>query len=106
MMIIRAAEQPLLDGAKSPLVSRRLLTRDNYTGSVSMTWIQLNGAHARQNSGTGDRFYYILSGAARFSIGDEPPETAGAGDIVCPPKNVDYVFEGDITYLYVNAPAS
>ena len=82
-----------------------MLTRDTFAGAIGVTWIKLDGAHAPQNSGEGERFYYILTGTAKFRIDGTAPETAEAGDIVYMPKNVNYVFEGDITYLYVNLPA-
>lgn len=102
--VIRAAEQPLIESTKSPLVSRVLLKRETFGGSATVSWIKLDGAHARQNSGPGERFYYILSGGVEFRVEGEPPQQAIAGDIVYMPKNRDYTFEGDITYLYINLP--
>jgi ethanolamine utilization protein EutQ (cupin superfamily) len=103
--VIRAADQPLKHGEKSPLVTKRLLSKETFAGAIGVTWIKLEGTHAPQNSGTGERFYYILSGTVEFRIDGHAPEQAQAGDIVYMPKNVMYTFEGDITYLYVNIPA-
>jgi hypothetical protein len=100
--VIRAAEQPLLESTRSPLSSRRLLAPETFGGRAGVSWIRLSGAHARQNSGPNERFYYILSGSVVFQVDGEPPRQAQAGDIVYMPKNCDYTFEGDITYLYIN----
>ena len=41
-MIVRASEQPLVEGAKSPLVSRRMLTKESFAGAIGVTWIKLS----------------------------------------------------------------
>jgi quercetin dioxygenase-like cupin family protein len=102
--VVRAAEQPLVESGKSPLVSRTLLKRETFGGVATVSWIKLDGMHARQNSGPGERFYYILSGSVVFQVAHQPPERAEAGDVVYMPKNCYYTFEGRITYLYNNVP--
>jgi quercetin dioxygenase-like cupin family protein len=104
MKIIRAAEQPLRDGTSSPLVSRRLVTPDDTAVGVALSWVRLSGAHARQNSGGGQRLYYVLSGEAQFDIEGGASGRAAAGDVVVVPPHVDYTFEGFMEYLYVNIP--
>lgn len=104
MKIIRAADCPVRDGASSPLVSRRLVTPADTAIGMAVSWVRLAGAHARQNSGAGQRLYYILSGEARFDVGQQTSGVAGAGDVVIIPQDVDYTFEGNMDYLYVNIP--
>jgi len=100
--VIRASEQPLIESTKSPLASRRLLAPETSGGAAGVSWIRLNGTHAAQNSGSGERFYYILSGSVVFDVEGEELRQADAGDVVYMPKNRNYTFTGDITYLYIN----
>ncbi len=105
MKIVRFADQPLRDGTNSPLVNRRLVTPEDTSAGVAISWVRLDGMHASQNSGAGQRLYYVLSGGARFDIEGGAKGDAGAGDVVIIPPDVNYTFEGGMDYLYVNIPA-
>ena len=105
MSVIRFGEQDEFGQGDLPLVMRRLLAADRHTDAVSITWVSIWGRHERLRTDVSDRAYFLITGTARFQVGDDPWEDAAAGDVVLIPASVPYEFEGTCTYLVINAPA-
>jgi mannose-6-phosphate isomerase-like protein (cupin superfamily) len=74
-------------------------------GDVSVTWVRLEGRHRRLRTDRSTRVYYVLEGAATFVLGDDPPFELGKDDTVVVPRGTPYEFQGEMTYLVLNAPA-
>ncbi|MBA3348056.1 MAG: cupin domain-containing protein [Actinobacteria bacterium] len=103
-MLIRAADRPEVDAPEDDLVMRALLRAADDAG-LSLTHVRLSGAHRALRTLRSARVYYVLDGSARFSLGDDEPVVASAGDVVVVPRGELYLFEGELTYLVLNAPA-
>ncbi len=101
-MLIRAADRELVDAPEDDLTMRGLLRADDGAG-LSLTEVRLQGAHRPLRSLNSARVYYLVSGSARFRIGDADLD-AGPGDVVVIPQGEVYSLEGDLTYLVLNAP--
>ena len=103
-MLIRRAEVPKVVEPENALVLHELVRSAETGGDVSVTWVQLSGRHRRLRSARSTRVYYVLEGSARFTVGDEQPVEAHAGDVVVIARGAAYELEGDLTYLVVNGP--
>ena len=103
--VIRPGELPLEREADNPISYRRIIRRDHHGAGISMTWIRLKGRHRRLVCHGSDRVYYILTGSAKFRLGEAAPEKAQAGDSVFIPRGTPYDFIGEMDYLVMNGPA-
>ena len=103
-MLIRRSEVPEVVEPENALVLRELVRSEETSGDVSVTWVRLSGRHRRLRSIRSTRIYYVLTGSARFTVGDEQPVEGHAGDAVVIPRGTAYELEGDFTYLVVNGP--
>ena len=104
-MIVRFADQTPITENGHPLVMYRLLDRARHTDGLSVTWVQLWGEHSRMRTVASERIYVVVAGNGTFQVGDDPTEMVGPGDVVLVPRNIGYQFEGNFTYLVLNAPA-
>lgn len=102
-MLIRHGDRPEVDAPEDDLTMRALLTAADAAG-LSLTEVRLRGAHRPLRSLSSPRVYYIVSGSARFRIGDTEGIEALPGDVVVIPQGEVYALEGDLTYLVLNAP--
>lgn len=105
-MLITPESVPQLDEPDNGLTMRRLVTREGHWGSVSATWVELDGRHQRLRNDHSDRIYYVLEGQARFRLGEEEPIEATAGDAVLIPRATPYELQGRLRYLVISAPAT
>jgi mannose-6-phosphate isomerase-like protein (cupin superfamily) len=103
LVFIRREDTTEVSAPLDSLVMRALVTAAHGAGT-SVTWVRLAGPHRRLRTDRSARVYYVLEGSAAFVLGDEPPIEARAGDVVVVPRGVPYEFEGDMTYLVINAP--
>jgi 3-hydroxyacyl-CoA dehydrogenase/mannose-6-phosphate isomerase-like protein (cupin superfamily) len=101
---VRHDEAAEIGVADDALAMRPLVTAAHEAG-MSVTWVELAGRHRRLRSDRSTRVYYILRGSATFVLGDEPKVDARERDVVVVPRGTSYEFEGDVTYLVLNAPA-
>lgn len=70
-------------------VSRRVFTGDGAT----LAWTTLNPGHdARPHSHHYEQIVYIVSGRARFTVGDESAEL-GPGDVLLVPPDIEHFAE-------------
>jgi len=104
-MIIRLKDIPEIKGKSSPLVMKPIITRDQHSKDISVTWVRIWGDHKRMVCHVSDRPYYILDGEGEFQVGDQSPVQVTAGDSVFVPRGVPYSFCGHMTYLVMNGPA-
>lgn len=104
-MIIKLDKVSEQSEAGNPLVLKKIITRDEHSPHISVTWVKLWGRHKKLVCDVSDRVYYIIEGDAEFQVGDNDPGHVKAGDFVFVPKGAAYVFEGDMTYLVMNGPA-
>ncbi|MBM3677223.1 MAG: hypothetical protein FJW96_04970 [Actinobacteria bacterium] len=102
---IRLAEVTEVHEPENAVSMRPLVSRASHGGDLSMTWIRLDGLHRPLRTDSSTRVYYLLEGSASFTVGDERPFEAVAGDTVVIPRGVVYAFEGQMTYLCINGPA-
>lgn len=103
-MLIRADEQPAIEASEDAVVMRKLVDAA-HTAGVSITHVRLSGVHRPLRTDHSTRIYYVLEGAGTFAVGDDPPVRAGEGDVVVIQPGVRYGFDGELTYLVLNAPA-
>jgi mannose-6-phosphate isomerase-like protein (cupin superfamily) len=103
-VLIRRDDTTEISAPLDSLVMRALVTAAHAAGT-SVTWVQLAGAHRRLRTDRSARVYYVLQGSARFVLGGEPSFEVRADDVVVVPRGVAYEFEGEMTYLVINAPA-
>lgn len=104
-MIVRFADQTPIVEDGHPLVMYRLVDRVRHIDGLSVTWVQLWGEHSRMRTPASERVYVVVAGGGTFQVGDDAAETVGPGDVVLVPRDVAYQFEGNFTYLVLNAPA-
>ena len=105
-MIIRHGDVPEALQPPRPLSLKRLITAEEHTANLSMTWVHIWGHHERVVNATSDRAYYILEGEGVFQVGDDTPmEAVTAGDVVYIEHGTPYEFEGHMRYIVVNGPA-
>src|SRR5262249_22257871 len=104
LMLIRRAQVPEVAEPENALMLRELVGSEATSGDVSATWVRLSGRHRRLRSVRSTRIYYVLTGSARFAVGDEESVEAHAGDAVVIPRGAAYEIEGNLTYLVVNGP--
>ncbi len=104
-MIVRLSDQQDRFEDRNPIVMRGLLGRERNIESISMTWIQIAGRHARLRTDEADRTYVMVAGHGSFQLGVEDVEAVGPGDVVFIPRGTPYEFEGHFTYLVINTPA-
>ena len=104
-MIIHAADLPETPQDPRPLVLKRVINIDEHTPQISVTWTRIWGHHDRVVNETSDRVYYVISGSARFQVGDGTVEPVSDGDFVFIPHGVGYEFEGEMEYIVMNGPA-
>jgi len=102
--IVRHEEAAEIAAADDALAMRPLVTAAHEAG-MSVTWVELAGRHRRLRTERSTRVYYILRGSATFVLGDAPGLEAREGDAVVVPRATSYEFEGEVTYLVLNAPA-
>ena len=102
--VVRHDEAAEIGVADDALAMRPLVTAAHEAG-MSVTWVELAGRHRRLRTDRSTRVYYILRGSATFVLGDEPKVDARERDVVVVPRGTSYEFEGDVTYLVLNAPA-
>lgn len=88
-----------------PLVMKTIITREDHTEHLSVTWVKIDGHHKKMVCDLSDRAYYIIEGDGWFQVGEEEPFDVAATDSVFIPRGVPYVFEGTMTYLVMNGPA-
>jgi mannose-6-phosphate isomerase-like protein (cupin superfamily) len=89
-----------------PLVLKRIVTAEQHTPALSVTWVRIDGHHDRVLNAACDRAYYVIEGSGRFQVGDGAPvEPVATGDFVYVARGTPYEFEGAMTYLVVNGPA-
>jgi mannose-6-phosphate isomerase-like protein (cupin superfamily) len=103
-MLVRSSDSEEIATPEDALVMRKLLTAA-HGDDLSITHVRLDGVHRPLRTLRSTRVYYVLEGAGRFTVGDEPPVVADAGDVVVVPRGVAYGFEGTLTYLVLNTPA-
>jgi mannose-6-phosphate isomerase-like protein (cupin superfamily) len=103
--VIRFGEQEPFGEGDLPLVMRRLLDAERHTDALSITWVSIWGRHERLRTDASDRAYFLVTGTARFQVGDGPWEEVAAGDVVLVRRGQPYELEGTCTYLVINAPA-
>lgn len=104
-MLVRPADVPKVADARDAVVMRPLVTAAEHGPYLSITLVELRGRHRRLRTDRSTRAYCILDGRATFSVGEDAPFVADAGDVVVVPAGTDYAFEGDMRYLVVNGPA-
>jgi L-gulonate 3-dehydrogenase len=102
--IVRHDEAAEIAVAEDALAMRQLVTAAHEAG-MSVTWVELAGRHRRLRTERSTRVYYVLRGSATFVLGDGPRLEAKEGDAVVVPRGTSYEFEGEMTYLVLNAPA-
>jgi mannose-6-phosphate isomerase-like protein (cupin superfamily) len=104
-MIIHPADVPEQPQEPRPLVLKRVINVEEHTPRISVTWVRLFGHHDRVVNPECDRVYYVISGSARFQVGEDAVEAVAAGDFVFIPHAVPYEFEGEMEYIVMNGPA-
>jgi mannose-6-phosphate isomerase-like protein (cupin superfamily) len=103
-MLIRAADVQEVTEPENAVVMRALLPASATDGDLSVTRVELSGAHRRLKTRRSTRAYYVLAGSARFAVGDGEPFEARGGDLVVVPRDTPYDLEGEMTYLVINGP--
>ena len=103
-MLISSRHQPTVEVPEDALVMRALV-RAGETPDVSVTYVRLSGAHRVLRTVRSTRVYYVLEGAARFTVGDGEPFDAECGDAVIIPRGMGYSLQGTLVYLVINSPA-
>jgi len=87
-------------------LSFRQLTNANSHGpDVSLTWVEINGAHRSLVTNKSTRVYYLLEGSFVFKVFPKNQILACAGDIIVIPRSQEYSFLGSGKYLVINGPA-
>ena len=105
-MIIRLEDIPEIKGRNNaPLLMKPIITREQHSKDISVTWIKNWGPHGWVVCHVSDRPYYILEGEGEFQLGDGEPFKVKAGDSVYIPRGVPYTLDGQMTYLVMNGPA-
>jgi ethanolamine utilization protein EutQ (cupin superfamily) len=104
-MRIKLEDVPEVIGKHNPVVMKPVITRDQHSEYISITWAKIDGYHKRMSCGISDRPYYIIDGEGEFQVGDDESVKVQSGDFVFIPKGVAYSFSGDMTYLVMNGPA-
>jgi mannose-6-phosphate isomerase-like protein (cupin superfamily) len=104
-MIIKAQDVPEIKVEGQPLTVKRIVSRDQHSEDISVTWVQVVGHHNRVVSDVTDRVYYIVEGEGEFQVADQPPGKVAAGDYVFIPKGTPYELDGHMTYLVMMGPA-
>lgn len=105
-MIIRQDEIAASQLGEKPVWTKALLTRQDHTEELSVTWVRMEGRCCqRMTCQLSARVYVLLSGQGEFQVGQSPSEAVSEGDLVYIPKGEPYSFSGDMTYLVINVPA-
>lgn len=84
---------------------RQILTGLESGGSMSLTWVQLEGMHRRLRVRRSRRVYYILSGTFTFQVEGATAVDVSADDVLLLEPGATYRFEGRGNYLVLNTPA-
>jgi len=84
---------------------RQLANVNSHGADVSLTWVEINGAHRSLVTNKSTRVYYLLEGSFVFNVFPEDEILASAGDIVVIPRSQKYSFLGSGKYLVINGPA-
>ncbi|MCF6508112.1 hypothetical protein E9549_11945 [Blastococcus sp. MG754426] len=100
----RAEEIGLQAEPENDLVLRTLVPGDRTGGTLSATWVRLEGQHRRLRNVRTHRTYYVVTGSFVFAVGDAPPVRIPAGDALVLPPGVVYDLRGRGTYLVLNSP--
>jgi quercetin dioxygenase-like cupin family protein len=105
-MVIHPDDVKEMPQEPRPLALKRVITVEEHTPNISVTWVRIWGHHDRVVNETSDRVYYVIEGEGRFQVGDGAPvEKVAAGDFVFIPHQVPYEFEGNMRYIVMNGPA-
>ena len=102
---IKTANVKLLREESNNLNFRQLVTSKNHGLDLSVTWVEINGAHRRLVTYKSTRVYYLLEGSFTFYINSDEQTLANAGDVVIIPRSCPYYFLGSGKYLVINGPA-
>lgn len=102
-MRIRLSELPAIPLGNVPINVRRVISRDQ-SDKVSVTWMQIDGAHHRTSMGDRDVVYGILSGTGWFQIADDPRVEVETGDFVFVATGREFEYGGTMEYLTIQSP--
>jgi mannose-6-phosphate isomerase-like protein (cupin superfamily) len=83
---------------------RALLKAGDCDGDLSITWVQMHGAHRRVRSRSSTRVYYVIEGRGRSEVDGSETIDADPGDLVSIPAGVAYQMSGPMTYLVISQP--
>jgi mannose-6-phosphate isomerase-like protein (cupin superfamily) len=103
-MLIRPGDVAEEVESANAVVMRALVPAVASGGDLSVTWVQLRGHHRRLRTRRSARVYYVLTGSARFVVGEDERFEARGGDVVVISRDTPYEFEGEMTYLVINGP--
>ena len=101
----RLADLPDIRTPGRELALKRVITREQHSELLSVTWANVWGRHERVVCDSSDRAYYISSGQGVFDFADERSGPVRAGDVVSVPRGTPYWYQGDLTLLSINGPA-
>lgn len=87
------------------LTFRQLVNVGSHGPDLSITWVEIDGAHRRLVTNQSTRVYYLLEGLFTFTTSSESIILANAGDVVVIPRCQPYSFSGTGKYLVINGPA-
>jgi hypothetical protein len=90
---------------KNHLLLKTLLNAQGSDGRISITEVEINGAHKSLETKSELRTYYILSGSLEFNINGVSAIKVVQGDILTLEKHAQYSMDGSAKYLVINTPA-
>ena len=90
---------------KNHLLLKTLLSAKESDGRISVTEVDIDGAHQSLETKSELRTYYIINGSLEFSINGVKEIKVVQGDILTLEKNSQYSLEGSAKYLVINTPA-
>ena len=93
---------------KNHLLLKTLLGTQNSDGRISITEVEIDGAHQSLETRSELRTYYILSGSLEFSVNSSHTAhtiNVSQGDILTLEKHAQYSMIGTAKYLVINTPA-
>lgn len=96
---------PEISELSNHLMLKQIISNKDLNGSVSMTWVKIDGQHQSLRTHSKLRVYFIISGNFEFKIDSEHSFQLEKYDVLTLEVGSTYSLMGTGEYLVLNSPA-
>jgi mannose-6-phosphate isomerase-like protein (cupin superfamily) len=87
------------------LVLKQIISNKDFNGSLSLTWVKIDGQHQPLRTHSQLRVYIIISGSFSFQIENRRTHQLEKHDVLTLEAGTSYSLFGKGEYIVLNAPA-